>query len=150
MYRGGNTINLDAKGRMALPTRYRESLREECDGQLVLTIHRDGCLLMYPLPQWEELEHQLVRLPNQDKYTRNTVRMIMGYATEVEMDGSGRILIPPRLREFARLEKRVELLALGYRFEIWNKEAWDQGFENWREDEVNEPEVPEPLAKVIL
>ena len=76
MFRGGNTVNLDAKGRLALPTRYRGSLEDRCQGQVVLTVHDDGCLLLYPQPDWDEIERKLVRLPNQNKRTRTLQRML--------------------------------------------------------------------------
>jgi len=98
---------------MALPTRYRADLTERCQGRVVLTVHDDSCLLLYPQPEWDEIERKLVRLPNQNKRTRTLQRMLLGHATEFEMDKNGRILIPPRLREFAQLEKRVVLAMLG-------------------------------------
>ena len=131
MFKGGSTVNLDAKGRLALPTRYREDLISRCEGRVVLTVHDDRCLLLYALPDWDEIERKLVRLPNQNKRTRTLQRMLLGHATELEMDKSGRILIPPRLREFASLEKRVVLAGLGNKFEIWNDEAWDKRCNEW-------------------
>lgn len=146
--RGGSTVNLDTKGRLALPTRYRGQLEEGCGGQLVLTVHDDGCLLLYPAPTWEEIERQLVRLPNQNKQTRRLQRMLLGHATETELDGNGRILIPPRLREFAKLDKRVELVGLGNKFEIWNEEAWAQSRNDWVEDD--ESVMPDALVNLTL
>ena len=147
MFLGGSTVNLDAKGRMALPTRYRGLLTELCEGRLVLTVHDDGCLLLYPATEWEEIERKLVRLPNQNKHTRRLQRMLLGHATEVDMDSNGRILLPPRLREFARLEKKVELAGVGNKFEIWNDQAWEQGREDWL---GAEGEVPETLDNLTL
>ncbi|GAB4358051.1 MAG: division/cell wall cluster transcriptional repressor MraZ [Gammaproteobacteria bacterium] len=126
MFRGVNTLNLDAKGRLAIPTRYREPLRQRCDGQLILTTDLDRCLLLYPLPEWEEIEYQLMRLSAFDKKVREVQRLLVGHATECELDGNGRILLPPLLREFARLEKRVVLLGQGKKFEIWDEVAWNQ------------------------
>ena len=125
MFKGGSAVNLDAKGHLAFPTRYREDLMTRCEGRVVLTVHDDRCLLLYPLPDWDEIERKLVRLPNQNKRTRTLQRMVLGHATEIDMDKSGRILIPPRLREFASLEKRVVLAGLGNKFEIWDEEAWE-------------------------
>ena len=81
MFRGGSSVNLDAKGRMALPTRYRSDLTERCQGNVVLTVHDDSCLLLYPQPEWDEIERKLVRLPNQNKRTRILQRMLLGHAT---------------------------------------------------------------------
>ena len=86
MFRGGSTINLDAKGRLAFPTRYRTVLDERCQGRVVLTVHDDRCLLLYPFPDWDEIERKLVRLPNQEKRTRTLQRMLLGHATELEID----------------------------------------------------------------
>ena len=86
VFRGATKVSLDAKGRMAIPTRYRERLAARCDGQIVVTVDKDHCLLVYPLPDWEELERKLVRLPSMNKAARRIVRIMVGYATEVEMD----------------------------------------------------------------
>ena len=150
MFRGGNTVNLDAKGRLALPTRYRGPLDDRCQGQVVLTVHDDRCLLLYPQPDWDEIERKLVRLPNQNKRTRTLQRMLLGHATELEIDKSGRILIPPRLREFANLEKRVVIAGLGNKFEIWNEEAWEQSCGEWVADDSEAGEMPDSLESLTL
>ena len=150
MFRGGNTVNLDAKGRLALPTRYRGPLEDRCQGQVVLTVHDDRCLLLYPQPDWDEIERKLVRLPNQNKRTRTLQRMLLGHATELEIDKSGRILIPPRLREFANLEKRVVIAGLGNKFEIWNEEAWEQSCGEWVADDSEAGEMPDSLESLTL
>ena len=149
MFKGGSTINLDAKGRLALPTRYREDLISRCEGRVVLTVHDDRCLLLYALPDWDEIERKLVRLPNQNKRTRTLQRMVLGHATEIEMDKSGRILIPPRLREFASLEKRVVLAGLGNKFELWNDEAWDKRCNEWISDDGDD-DLPDSLESLSL
>ena len=149
MFKGGNTVNLDAKGRLALPTRYREDLITRCEGRVVLTVHDDRCLLLYALPDWDEIERKLVRLPNQNKRTRTLQRMVIGHATEIEMDKSGRILIPPRLREFASLEKRVVLVGLGNKFELWNDEAWDTRCSEWISDDGDD-DLPDSLESLTL
>ncbi|MBZ0072675.1 MAG: division/cell wall cluster transcriptional repressor MraZ [Thiohalobacteraceae bacterium] len=150
MFRGGNTVNLDAKGRMALPTRYRGDLEESCGGHMVLTVHDDGCLLLYPIPTWEDIERELMRLPNQNIQTRRLQRMLLGHATETDVDSHGRILIPPRLREFAKLGKRVELVALGRKFEIWNEEAWGAIRDDWVAVDGDEAGTPDTLQNLIL
>jgi MraZ protein len=150
LFRGGNTVNLDAKGRLALPTRYRGPLEDRCQGHVVLTVHDDRCLLLYPQPDWDEIERKLVRLPNQNKRTRTLQRMLLGHATELEIDKSGRILIPPRLREFASLDKRVVLAGLGNKFEIWNEEAWEQSCSEWVADDSEAGEMPDSLESLTL
>ena len=150
MFRGGSTINLDAKGRLAFPTRYRTALDERCQGRVVLTVHDDRCLLLYPFPDWDEIERKLVRLPNQDRRTRTLQRMLLGHATELEMDRNGRILIPPRLRDFAGLDKRVVLAGLGNKFEIWNEEAWEKNCGDWVADQGGDGDMPDSLESLTL
>ncbi|HED19479.1 MAG TPA: transcriptional regulator MraZ [Gammaproteobacteria bacterium] len=150
MFRGGSSVKLDAKGRLALPTRYRALLTERYDGQLVLTVHDDGCLMLYPQPEWEDIELQLVRTPNQDRRTRDMQRMLVGYATEVEMDGNGRILIAPRLRDFATLDKSVALVGVGKKFEIWNEESWAQIGSGWMGGRAEKEGTPHPLESLTL
>ena len=107
---------------MAIPTRYRERLSARCDGQLIVTVDRDHCLLVYPLPDWEELERKLVRLPSMNKIARRIVRIMVGYATEVDMDASGRILVSKELREFASLEKQGMLIGQTLHLNQLNKQ----------------------------
>ena len=126
MLRGINTLNLDAKGRMAIPSRYRERLDSLCEGRLVVTRDvRDPCLLLYPLPDWEVLERDLRRLKNVDPEARTYQRILIGHAAELEMDGNGRILLPPTLRKAVGLDKHVALVGQANKFEIWDEETWD-------------------------
>ena len=150
MFRGGSTVKLDAKGRLALPTRYRPLISENFGGQLVLTASEDGCVNAYPLPVWEEIQHQLVRMPNKDPRVRVVQRMMIGYATDVEMDGNGRILVAPRLRDFAHLEKNVALVGVGKKFEIWNEEAWEQICNGWMAGREEQGDLPHPLESLTL
>ncbi|BEU04733.1 transcriptional regulator MraZ [Agarivorans sp. OAG1] len=127
MLRGASSINLDAKGRMTMPTRYREWLMEECHGQLVCTIdinHR--CLLLYPLAEWEEIERKLKRLSSMNPAERRLQRLLLGYADDCEMDKNGRLLIPPPLRQHASLEKKIMLVGQLNKFELWSEEQWQQ------------------------
>ncbi len=131
MFRGATKITLDAKGRFAIPTRYREPLAVRCDGQLVTTVDRDHCLLIYPLPDWEEIERKLVRLPSFRERTRTMQRMMLGYATEVDIDGHGRILLSRELREFAGLDRQAIFIGQGHRFELWDEERWNGKRDEW-------------------
>ena len=134
MFRGVNALNLDAKGRMAIPTRYRERLQADCESKLVVTIDRDRCLLIYPLPRWEEVELSLKQLPSFNPQTRKLQRLYIGHATEVEMDGQGRVLLAPELRRFAGLQKQVVLIGQGDKFELWDEESWNEGRDVWLEE----------------
>jgi MraZ protein len=99
VFRGVNQINMDAKGRLAIPARYREEITEECAGKLVLTIDaEDKCLLLYPIDEWEKIQAKLDALPSLNKTTRRLQRLLVGHATDVEMDGNGRILVSSVLR----------------------------------------------------
>lgn len=124
MLRGITEINLDAKGRLAIPTRYRQYINDSCKGQLIVTVDQEYSLLIYPQPDWEEIEQKLAELPSFDKQARLLQRLLIGHATEVEMDGNGRLLIPPPLREFAGLDKRVVLIGQGKKFELWDDQRW--------------------------
>ena len=151
MFRGLATLNLDSKGRMAIPTRYRESLARHCDGQMVVTVDRDHCLLLYTLPDWEEIERKLVRLPSFNKQARRMQRLLIGHATECEIDGNGRILLPPALREFAELDKTVVLIGQGNKFEVWAEAAWNARRAEWLGQDVDEEgDLPDELGSLSL
>ena len=92
MLRGPSKITLDAKGRLSIPTKYRDQIVAQCDGQLICTVEQRGCLLLYPLPDWEETERKLIRLPSLNETAQKLKGLLMGYATELEMDGHGRVL----------------------------------------------------------
>ena len=111
---------------MAIPNRYRERLANRCDGQIIVTVDKDHCLLVYPMPDWEELERKLVRLPSMNKAARRLVRIMVGYATDVDMDGSGRILVSKELREFASLDRQAMLIGQGNKFELWDEAPWNE------------------------
>ena len=151
MFRGVNTINLDSKGRLAIPTRYREQLVQSCEGQMVVTVDRDGCLLLYPLPEWEEIERKLARLSSFNKQTRRLQRLLIGHATECEMDANGRILLSQPLRDFAGLEKAAVLIGQSNKFEIWSETNWNQRRQQWIDgDGEDEGDLPADLESLSL
>jgi len=150
LFRGVNTLNLDAKGRMGMPARYRQRLSDACDGQMVVTVDRDHCLLLYPLPEWEIVERKLQKLPSFNKAARRMQRLYIGHATEVELDSAGRMLLPPSLREFAGLEKRAVLTGQGNKFEIWNEELWTQRRDEWLAEEDDLDDLPPELESLSL
>ena len=133
MFRGINRVNLDVKGRLAIPTRYRDELRERCASELVVTVDPDRCLLIYPLPEWDQIEKLLMKLPTFKESTRILQRLLVGHATEAEMDGQGRVLLPTPLREFAGLQKQTVLIGQGARFELWDDGRWTEKQGNWLE-----------------
>jgi len=135
MFRGASKITLDAKGRLSVPTRYREQISNRCSGQMVVTVDRDYCLLIYPLTDWEEIERKLMRLPSLNHQARKLQRLMVGYATEVDLDGSGRILLPLELREFAGLARKAVLIGQGNRFELWDEDSWNAKRDAWLQEQ---------------
>ena len=130
MFRGANAINLDSKGRVAIPTKYRQSLLDDCHGQLVCTIDtKQSCLLLYPLHEWEEIELKLARLSTMNIAERRIIRLTLGYASEGDMDKNGRFLLPPPLRQHAKLEKQIMLVGQLNKFEIWDADIWQKQIE---------------------
>ena len=123
MYFGETAINLDAKGRLAIPMRYRKAIQEQCNGRLVLTYSAfdSGALYLYQEQEWERVRDEVTGLSTFNPGHRSLQRKLVGSASAVEPDGNGRIQLPQTLRQVAGLEKRVVLLGMGSRFEIWNE-----------------------------
>jgi len=124
MFRGATSLNLDVKGRLAVPSRHRDALLTHCAGHLVLTAHPHRCLLLYPQLAWEPIQAKMMALSSFDKQSSALQRLLVGYAEDLEMDSAGRLLVSPSLREFATLEKQVMLVGQGSHFELWNMDAW--------------------------
>ena len=150
MFRGSNNLTLDAKGRMVMPTRYRERLQERCGGKLVVTVDKDQCLLLYPLPDWEEIERKLMRLPTLNPQARRLQRLMVGHATDLELDGHGRVLLPPQLREFGSLTRDAVLIGQGVRFELWDEARWNERREEWLASEETATDLPSELETLSL
>lgn len=124
MFQGAAQLNLDSKGRLAIPARYRDMLLAHCAGNLVLTADADGCLLLYPQPDWLPIRDKLNRLSSFNPKSRALQRLLVGYANDEVMDGAGRVLIAPALRGYAGLDKRVMLVGQGNKFELWDEAKW--------------------------
>lgn len=124
MFQGAAQLNLDSKGRLAIPARHRDVLLVHCAGQLVLTADADGCLLCYPQPEWQPIRDKLLKLSSLNPRIRALQRRLVGYAEDVEMDAAGRVLISPALRSYATLEKRVMLIGQGNKLELWDEAKW--------------------------
>lgn len=138
MFRGVSALSLDDKGRLAIPTKYRDALGSCGGGRLVATVgQNDRCLWLYPLPEWEEIERKLVALPSMDKASQRLKRILMGHATDTDLDGNGRILLSAPLRDFAKLKKHAVLIGQGNKFEIWNESLWNQRCEEWLSEEFD-------------
>jgi MraZ protein len=151
MFRGASKITLDDKGRLVLPARYRERVVERSKGQVVVTVDRDGeCLLIFPLSDWEDLERRLMELPNLQPQVRRLQRLMVGYATELTLDGHGRMLLPQELREFARLERHAVLIGQGSRCELWDEARWNERRDVWLKSDTTQSELPPELASLSL
>ena len=139
MFRGINSVNLDAKGRMAVPARLREAIGERGDANLVVTIDtRERCLLLYPLMEWDVIQARLESLSNMRRNARLMQRLLIGHATDVELDGNGRLLLPAMLREYAGLSKKLVLLGQGNKIEIWAEDRWQKRLAEWLDERAGE------------
>ena len=150
MFFGETAINLDAKGRFAIPTRYRELIDAECGGRLVLTYSAfdSGALWLYPTDVWERVRDDVMGLSTWDPGHRSLQRRLVGSATPVEPDGSGRVLLPQTLRQVAGLEKRIVFLGMGKRFEIWNENVLNS--KRVEEERSLSEKASESMAGLVL
>jgi MraZ protein len=117
---------------------------------LIVTVDRDQCLLLYPLPDWEEIERKLMRLPTLHPQTRRLQRLMVGHATDLELDGHGRVLLPPKLREFADLARQAVLIGQGNRFELWDEARWNERRDEWLKGEEPGTDLPAELESLSL
>jgi MraZ protein len=148
MFRGINAITIDGKGRLAVPTRYRDALLSAQEKSLfVVTIDtEETCLLLYPIEQWQVIEDRLQRLPSFNVAARRIQRLLIGHATDVELDGNGRVLLPPLLRDYAHLDKRIVMIGQGNKFEIWDEILWQARREQWLAEEASqEDRLPDEM-----
>lgn len=150
MFRGASKVTLDEKGRMVLPTRQRQRLLERSEGQLVVTVDRDACLLIYPLPDWEVIERKLMSLPALNDRSRRLQRLMVGHATELDLDGQGRVLVPPELRKFASLTRHAMLIGQGTRLELWDEALWNERREFWLKSEETATDLSTELESLSL
>jgi MraZ protein len=152
VFRGEYSLSLDAKGRLAIPSRYRERLVEDCGGKLIVTISLlERCLVVYPYPRWQRIEEVLKDLPTMDRQAQTINHLLIGHAVDCDMDGNGRVLLTQALRKFAALDKRIMMVGLVDKFELWDEAGWLQ-----RRDEllVDVPAIHEDpsdaLQKLVL
>lgn len=124
MFQGATQLNLDSKCRFAIPARYRDMLLAHCAGQLVMTADADGCLLLYPQPEWQPIREKLMQLSAFNPRIRSLQRFLVGHAEDVAMDAAGRVLVSSTLRNFAVLDKHVMLVGQGNKFEVWDEARW--------------------------
>lgn len=148
MFRGINAITVDGKGRLTVPTRYRDALK----GSLVVTIDtEETCLLLYPVCEWQVIETKLQGLPSFNAAARRIQRLLIGHATEIELDSNGRILLPPLLRDYAQLGKKVVMIGQGNKFEMWSEVLWQEKRDEWlAEEAVKGGSLPDEMKNFSL
>ena len=152
MFRGASSLNLDSKGRLGVPTKYREPPSARCASKVVLTVNntRERCLWLYPQDEWEEVERKVVGLPSFDPSAQALKRFLFGYATDCELDSAGRVRVSALLREFAGLEKRVVMIGQGNKFEIWDELHWNRRCDEWLGKEPESGPLPVELESLSL
>jgi len=149
MFRGIHSINMDAKGRMSIPARFRDHLLSVCKGQVVVTIDPNTKnLALYAIDRWEEIQAKIEALPSINPQARRLQQLFIGHASDLEMDANGRILVPPMLRKFADLEKKLILLGQGQKIEIWSEVIWDQRFDDIQNMSDGLEELPDEMQSL--
>lgn len=152
-FRGVSVCNVDAKGRFSVPTKYRDGLTDSGANLCVMTIDtEDECLLLYPVTIWEEIEKGLQALPSLNRKVRRIQRLLIGHASEVEVDSQGRLLMPTILRNHAKVGKKLMLVGQGKKFEIWSEESWSNSCKDWLEEgrlsREQGQEMPDELSSI--
>jgi MraZ protein len=122
VFQGASSISLDGKGRLSMPTRHRDVLIATASGQLTLTKHPHGCLMVFPRPEWEKFRERIANLPMSAQWWK---RIFLGNAMDVELDATGRVLVSPELRTAAGITKDAVLLGMGNYFELWDQATYD-------------------------
>lgn len=152
MFRGVANLNLDAKGRVAIPVRYRARLADKFGGKLVVTVDPEHCLVIYPLKVWEDIERKLDQLPTFNPSARTLQRLLIGHATECELDSHGRIMVSAPLREFAGISKKAVLMGQNKKFELWDEVQFEAKRSQWMEGvkDLNAIDLPEDFASIAL
>jgi len=151
VFRGVQHIIMDAKGRLAMPARQREPLVSQSAGQFVVTIDtQSACLVIYPLLEWERIEKDIQNLPALKPAVKRFQRLMLGYATDLELDGNGRMLLPQPLRDYAQLEKKLVLVGQGNKLELWSEALWLAERDQALRDSGPEAELPDELMSLTL
>ncbi len=151
MFRGACNVNIDAKGRLAIPARFREQLLSHCNGDTVVTVDtEEKCLQIYPLSHWDEVQKEVEQMPNYHPAIRRVKRLLIGHATDIHMDSSGRILLTPPLRDYAQLDKKGVLMGQGKRLELWSEPTWKASQDNWVNEQSSLEDLPPELQSLVL
>ncbi|HDK03175.1 MAG TPA: division/cell wall cluster transcriptional repressor MraZ [Gammaproteobacteria bacterium] len=146
-FRGVNVVTLDVKGRLAVPAVHRQKLADHCDGQVVVTLNRETSLLLYPLPEWEEVARRILRLP-ESEYASSLRAVMVANATDCRLDGHGRVLLPALHRELTSITKTARVIGIGGRLEIWDEATWDEKLR--RSLDVVREEPPPSVGEILI
>ena len=150
MFRGATKVSIDDKGRMVIPTRHRALLSAHSEGRVVVTVDRDQCLLIYPMPEWEQIERKLMSLPSLHSQSRRLQRLMVGHATDLELDGHGRLALTAELREFAGLARAGMLIGQGNKLELWDEARWNEQRDAWLKSEQATTDLATELDSLSL
>lgn len=142
MFQGASSLSLDGKGRLSVPTRHREVLAAVAAGQLTITRHPHGCLMIFPRPEWERFRARVAALPMDAQWWK---RIFLGNAMDVDMDASGRVLVSPELRAATGIVKDTLLLGMGEYFELWDRAAYEE-----REGRELQAPMPEAIREFAI
>ena len=150
MFKGISNLSIDTKGRASMPQRYRADFTTKNKSKLVITADKDKCLLIYTQSNWSAIEKKLSNLPSYNKEARFIQRLLIGYATESEIDSQGRFLIPSPLREYASIQKKIVLLGQGNKFELWSEAVWNKNMKSWLVSQTNDDSNNNALSELKL
>ena len=150
MFKGISNLSIDVKGRASMPQRYRSDFSSKNKSKLVITADKDKCLLIYTQNSWAIIEKKLSNLPSYNKEARFIQRLLIGYATESEIDSQGRFLIPIPLREYAGIQKKIILLGQGSKFELWSENIWNKNMKSWLVSQSNDDSNNNALSELKL
>ena len=150
MFKGIHNMNLDGKGRLTIPSKYRSTIIDQVNGNMVITIDsEEKCLLLYPSTAWRKIQDKINNLPSFNKNAKRIQRLLIGHAEYLEMDASGRVLISKPLINFAEMTKKITLIGQGEKFEIWSDDVWNSRVNKWRSEETDESQES-VLSDIII
>jgi|TARA_B100000953_G_C18032510_1_gene423366 MraZ protein len=150
MFKGIHNMNLDGKGRLTIPSKYRSTIIDQVNGNMVITIDsEEKCLLLYPSTAWGKIQDKINNLPSFNKNAKRIQRLLIGHAEDLEMDSSGRVLISKPLINFAEMTKKITLIGQGEKFEIWSDDIWNSRVNKWRSEETDESQES-VLSDIII
>lgn len=152
MFSGILSVNMDAKGRFAIPTRFREGLVPENSSQIAVTVDPNSKnLVLYPSAHWQKIQAAISDLPSLNPHAKRLQQLVLGHAfDDTELDGSGRILVPPLLREYAQLDKKIVLLGQPNKLEVWAEHMWLARCEELTSNQLDPADMPAEVQAVPL